>query len=102
MSKFILLARLTPTVSPKGWRTTNLARQSWRMRMIHQFEAWAVDHRSDLYALISRWFELERPLLLRSDLRAAFAALAAEHPSPLVGAPVHEIVNIAQEAVCRP
>jgi sucrose synthase len=70
--------------------------------MIHQFEAWAADHRSDLYALISRWFELERPLLLRSDLRAAFDALVTEHPSPLVETPLHEIVNVLQEAVCRP
>src|SRR5687768_14199760 len=75
--------------------------------MIHQFDAWAANHRSDLYAVIRRWFELERPLLLRSDLRAAFHALnaeqlTAEHTSPLVGTPLNEIIDMLQEAVCRP
>ncbi len=70
--------------------------------MIHNFEAWAAEHRSDLYALISRWFELERPLLLRSDLRAVFDAMNAERPGTLADTPLHEVLNILQEAVCRP
>ena len=70
--------------------------------MIHKFDAWAADHRSDLYALLRRWFELERPLLLRSDLRAAFDALSAELPYSLVETPLHEVVDLLQEAVCRP
>ncbi|SOD42655.1 sucrose synthase [Nitrosovibrio sp. Nv4] len=75
--------------------------------MIHQFDAWAANHRSDLYAMIRRWFELERPLLLRSDLRAAFHALnaeqlTAEHPGSLIGTPLNEIIDMLQEAVCRP
>ena len=69
---------------------------------MHNFDSWAADHRSDLYALLRRWFELERPLLLRSDLRAVFDALNEEHAQPLVHTPLHEVVDILQEAVCRP
>jgi sucrose synthase len=70
--------------------------------MIHEFDAWAADHRSDLYALLRGWFELERPLLLRSDLRAAFDALSASLPYTLAETPLHGIVDLLQEAVCRP
>lgn len=52
--------------------------------MIKKFEAWAVDHRSDLYALLHCWFELERPLLLRSDLYAAFDTLSNVHSHSLL------------------
>src|SRR5690606_30388357 len=70
--------------------------------MIHRFEAWAAEHRSDLYALISRWFELERPLLLRSDLRAAFDVINDENEAIFADTPLHDVINILQEAVCRP
>lgn len=70
--------------------------------MIHRFEAWAAEHRSDLYALISRWFELERPLLLRSDLRAAFDLINDENEAIFADTPLHDVISILQEAVCRP
>ncbi|HEY6044656.1 MAG TPA: sucrose synthase, partial [Nitrosospira sp.] len=70
--------------------------------MIQKFKAWAADHRGDLYALLCRWFELERPLLLRSDLYAAFDTLSASHPHSLFETPLHELIEIVQEAVCRP
>ena len=73
MNKFILLVPATPTALPKGMAHYEFGTSiTWRRRMIQNFEAWAADHRSDLYALLRRWFELERPLLLRSDLRAVF------------------------------
>ena len=52
--------------------------------MIQKFETWVADHRSDLYSLLRRWFEMERPLLLRSDLRAAFDDLNADHLDDVV------------------
>lgn len=70
--------------------------------MIQKFEAWAVEHRSDLYTLLRRWFELERPLLLRSDLYAAFDALSNVHSHSLFETPLHELIDIVQEAICRP
>ncbi|MBA4142355.1 MAG: sucrose synthase [Nitrosospira sp.] len=70
--------------------------------IIHKLEAWAADHRSDLYALLHSWFELDRPLLLRSDLHAAFDVLSADHPQSFVETPLQELVDILQEAVCRP
>src|SRR3982750_1289141 len=103
MSKSILLAPATPTALPRAWRTINLVHRShWRPRMIQKFEAWAADYRSDLYALVRRWFELERPLLLRSDLRAVFDQLNADHPHSYVETPLQEMVALLQEAICRP
>ena len=40
--------------------------------MIQKFEAWAADHRSDLYALLRKWFELERPLLVAVGFVCSF------------------------------
>ena len=70
--------------------------------MIQKFEAWVADHRSDFYALVRKWFELERPLLLRSDLRAVFDELNADHPHSFVETPLQEMVDLLQEAICRP
>jgi sucrose synthase len=70
--------------------------------MLHKFEAWAADHRGDMYTLLRRWFELERPLLLHSDLGAVFDALSADHAHLLADSQAQEIVDILQEAVCRP
>ncbi|MEO7320367.1 MAG: sucrose synthase [Nitrosospira sp.] len=70
--------------------------------MISKFDAWAVDHRDELHALLRKWFELERPLLLRSDLLEAFDVVRDCHPQPLVDTPLHELVKSLQEAVCRP
>ena len=70
--------------------------------MISKFDAWAVDHRDELHALLRKWFELERPLLLRSDLLEAFDVVRDSHPQPLVNTPLHELVKSLQEAVCRP
>ena len=70
--------------------------------MISKIDAWVMDHRSDLYALLCKWFDLERPLLLRSDLRTVFDALDEEHGHVLSGTPLHELVDLLQEAVCRP
>ncbi len=36
--------------------------------MIQKFDAWAVTIVDELHALLRKWFELERPLFLRSDL----------------------------------
>lgn len=52
--------------------------------MISKFDAWAVDHRDELHALLRKWFELERPLLLRSDLLETFDMVCDSHPQPLV------------------
>jgi sucrose synthase len=70
--------------------------------MISKFDAWAVEHRDELHALLRKWFELERPLLLRSDLLEAFDLVRDSHPQPLVNTPLHELVKSLQEAVCRP
>ncbi|SCY43795.1 sucrose synthase [Nitrosospira sp. Nl5] len=70
--------------------------------MIQKLDAWAVDHRDELHALLRKWFELERPLLLRSDLLEAFDLVRDTHPQPLVNTPLHEMVKWLQEAVCRP
>lgn len=70
--------------------------------MIKKFDAWAVDHRDELHALLRKWFELERPLLLRSDLLEAFDLVRDFHPQPLVNTPLHELIKWLQEAVCRP
>ena len=70
--------------------------------MISRINAWVTDHRADLYALLSKWFELERPLLLRSDLRTVFDVLDEERSYALAGTPLHELVDLLQEAVCRP
>ncbi len=51
---------------------------------------------------LRRWFELERPLLLRSDLRAVFDELNADHPHSFVETPLQEMVDLLQEAICRP
>lgn len=69
--------------------------------MIQKFDTWVADHRSDLYSLLRRWFEMERPLLLRSDLRAAFDDLNADHSQSLAESPLQEIVELLQEAICR-
>ncbi|MEO7559667.1 MAG: sucrose synthase, partial [Nitrosospira sp.] len=70
--------------------------------MIQNFDTWAVDHRDELHALLRKWFELERPLLLRSDLLEAFDLVRDFHPQPLVNTPLHELIKRLQEAVCRP
>jgi sucrose synthase len=51
---------------------------------------------------LRKWFELERPLLLRSDLLEAFDLVRDFHPQPLVNTPLHELVKYLQEAICRP
>ena len=61
--------------------------------MIQKFDAWAVDHRDELHALLRKWFELERPLLLRSDLLEAFDLVRDFHPQPLVNTPLHELIS---------
>ncbi|MGH8813037.1 MAG: sucrose synthase, partial [Advenella sp.] len=66
------------------------------------FDAWVADHRDELHALLRKWFELERPLLLRSDLLEAFDLVRDTHPQPLVNTPLHELIKWLQEAVCRP
>ncbi|WP_198140787.1 sucrose synthase [Nitrosospira sp. NpAV] len=70
--------------------------------MIQKLDTWATDHRDELHALLRKWFELERPLLLRSDLLEAFDLVRDSHPQPLVNTPLHELVKSLQEAVCRP
>ncbi|HJT51730.1 MAG TPA: sucrose synthase [Nitrosospira sp.] len=70
--------------------------------MLQKFSSWAAYHRGDLYALLRKWFELQRPLLLRSDLRAVFDAVDMEGAQRMVNTPLQEIVDILQEAVCRP
>lgn len=70
--------------------------------MIQNFDTWVADHRDELHALLRKWFELERPLLLRSDLLEAFDLVRDTHPQPLVNTPLHELIKWLQEAVCRP
>ena len=70
--------------------------------MIQNFDTWAVDHRDELHALLRKWFELERPLLLRSDLLEAFDLVRDTHPQSLVNTPLHELIKWVQEAICRP
>ena len=70
--------------------------------MNQNFDAWVADHRDELHALLRKWFELERPLLLRSDLLEAFDLVRDTHPQPLVNTPLHELIKWLQEAVCRP
>ncbi|MGH8762537.1 MAG: sucrose synthase [Nitrosospira sp.] len=70
--------------------------------MIQNFDAWVADHRDELHALLRKWFELERPLLLRSDLLETFDLVRDTHPQPLVNTPLHELIKWLQEAVCRP
>ena len=69
--------------------------------MIPKFDAWAVDHRDELHALLRKWFELERPLLLRSDVLEAFVVVRDSHPQPLVNALVPELGISLQDAMCR-
>lgn len=70
--------------------------------MIQEFNAWATDHRDELHALLRKWFELERPLLLRSDLLEVFDQVRDSHPHTLINTPLHELIKWLQEAVCRP
>lgn len=70
--------------------------------MIQNFDTWVADHRDELHALLRKWFELERPLLLRSDLLEAFDLVRDTHPQPLINTPLHEMIKWLQEAVCRP
>lgn len=70
--------------------------------MIQHLEAWAADHRDELHALLRKWFELERVLLLRSDLLEAFNQACVSHPLPLANTPLHELVKLLQEAACKP
>ncbi|MDN5753603.1 MAG: sucrose synthase [Nitrosospira sp.] len=70
--------------------------------MIQGFDTWAADHRDELQALLRKWFELERPLLLRSDLLEAFDLVRDSHPQSLVNTPLHELIKWVQEAICRP
>src|SRR5687768_16225920 len=102
MSKFILPDPHMLMELRKAWRIMNLVLPSWRLQMLHKFEAWVADHRGDMYTLLRRWFELERPLLLHSDLGAVFHGVSAEHAHLLANSEIQEIVGILQEAVCRP
>jgi sucrose synthase len=70
--------------------------------MMQKLDDWALDHRDELHALLRKWFELERPLLLRSDLLDAFDVVRDSHPQPLANTPLHELIKWLQEAVCRP
>ncbi|MDN5835874.1 MAG: sucrose synthase [Nitrosospira sp.] len=70
--------------------------------MIQGFDTWTADHRDELQALLRKWFELERPLLLRSDLLEAFDLVRDSHPQSLVNTPLHELIKWVQEAICRP
>ena len=40
--------------------------------------------------------------MLRSDLYAVFDTLNEDHPHSLFETPLHELVDILQEAICRP
>src|SRR6185437_3288201 len=86
----------------RAWHITHLVFPLWRQRMMQKLDDWALDHRDELHALLRKWFELERPLLLRSDLLDAFDVVRDSHPQPLANTPLHELIKWLQEAVCRP
>ena len=70
--------------------------------MIEHLQDWSTTHRDALYAFLHRCFAQQRPLLLQSDLCAAFTALCADYPEDLDATPLREAVRHFQEAVLRP
>ncbi|WP_324780346.1 sucrose synthase [Thiobacillus sedimenti] len=70
--------------------------------MIDALKAWTADHRDPVDAYLRRCFAAGRSLLLQSDLRQAFDALAAESPAPLAGTPLAKAVGLFQEGVLQP
>jgi sucrose synthase len=70
---------------------------------LEELQQYLNDHRSQIYTLLHRYFVLERPFLLRSDLIDGLATLREETGDPqIVDEPFAQMIAVTQEAAIRP
>jgi sucrose synthase len=65
-------------------------------------QGFILEHRSSVYTLLHRYFSLDRPFLLRSDLADGFSAYRDEaHAAGTGDNPLADLIAIAQEAAVQ-